>query len=381
MVATATGRKSRRKKTIIVILCVLLIVAWQAKLRFWGATPLQFGVAPDAPAELATWPWPHAKQQQLTQGVTHWSAQQGDGTIVELLRYDFKANPHLRFGLYDQDSDDAKPWDNQTYYNNCGVGEATRRLNQKFGNTIISTWNGPFFGYLDGASNPRGRAHHVAPVAMNGKLHHWGTNHRWTFGVEYSHGNQQFKLQFLPSQKELKQGWDWASGGLQCLMKDGKSLKLQPFPKAGDAPLPQPFPSTQNDVGHIPHFDHMRSSRASFGWTKDSSRLYVLWVKEPDNESASIWALNYGWPLMGGWTIADVQRFWLHMRDREGVTNVVNSDAGNVLQYTFRKPNGKYDLVPPRGAWVTYERAEFDANFENAPAGGALMYFYVREEK
>src|SRR5690349_7909618 len=60
---------------------------------------------------LAMWPWPEETKETLTSGVERWSARGSDGTSVELIRFDFVANPGLRFGLYDQDEDDAHPFD------------------------------------------------------------------------------------------------------------------------------------------------------------------------------------------------------------------------------------------------------------------------------
>ena len=373
-------RKKRRKTFIGIALIAIFLVGFSLKQRYVGSVPIAPGLAKDAVAPLANWPWQNAKETKLRRGVTLWSARQHDGTLVEMLCFDFAKNPDLRFEFLDQDADDAVPWNNEVRYSALGVGGATRKLNQKFGgNSVVAAWNGVFFGYLDGAANPFGRAFHVSPVVINGQVHHWGSNHRWTFGAKTENGKTVFKTFFRPDKSTLKREFDFAGGSVQCLLRDGKPLRLQPFPQSGDAPLPQPVVSTKAEAGHIPVFDHMRTCRASMAWTKDSAQLFVLLIKEPDNESLSAWALQYNWPIGGGWTVADVQRFWLSLQKPFGITDAINSDAGNVLQYTFLRPDQKYDLVTARGAGVTYERATFDKNFHNAPGGGSLTYFYVRE--
>jgi hypothetical protein len=369
------------KRAMLALCAIALVLGWNLKQRFIGSIPLQFGLQPDTPAELAQWPWPEAVKTVTRPGVTHWQSRQHDGTVVELLRFDFAANSQLRFELFDQDAVDEKPWDNYVRYNARGVGRATAELNEQFAphGRVVAAWNGIFFGYHDGPTNPYGRAFHVAPVVIDGKVHHWGSNHRWSFGVKYNAGKPTFRVLFLPDAAAMQRAFDYGGGSVQCLLRDGKTLRLQPFPRAGDKPLPQPVKSAVAEAGHIPIFDHMRTCRASLGWSKDSRQLFVLFVKEPDNETGSIMALQYGLPIGGGWTVADVQRFWLSMQKTAGVWNAINSDAGNVLQYTLLRPDGKYDLVPARGAWTTYERRTFEPDFKGAPGGGALMYFYVRE--
>jgi hypothetical protein len=88
----------------------------------------------------------------------------------------------------------------------------------------------------------------------------------------------------------------------------------------------QPVASTPQEVGHVPIFDHMRTSRAAVAWSRDSRKLWVLWVKEPDSEGGSAVAMRRGLPVGGGWTVPDLQRFWLSMKS-QGVFNAINSDA------------------------------------------------------
>ena len=120
------------------------------------------------------------------------------------------------------------------------------------------------------------------------------------------------------------------------------------------------------------------------GWSRDNSKLYLLTVKEPDFEGGSSAALSAhvsgfsgkGIPaLVGGWTVADVQRFWIS----KGVWGAVNSDAGDVLQFVYRDANEAYSFVPPRQESGEM-RLHVGKNWKDASSGGgAIMYFFVRE--
>src|SRR5437763_4034906 len=73
--------------------------------------------AVEIPSPLATWPWPRAARDTPDAGVTHWLDRSSqDGTVLDLLQFDFTANPRLRLELYDQDEDDPVPFDNSVDY-------------------------------------------------------------------------------------------------------------------------------------------------------------------------------------------------------------------------------------------------------------------------
>lgn len=371
-------RKSKRRLGAIFFLLIIGGVLFFAKQRWLNDTKtVKIGTSQSDPAPLAKWPWPDAKKDVPARGVTHWIDKSSpDHTVCELIEFDFKANPRLHFAMFDQDADDKKPWDNHCLYWNRGAAQLTRQLNKTEGR-VIALWNGLFFGYHGGSKWATGAAFHVSPVVLNGKVHNWGANHRWSFGVKYRNGVPLFKTFHKPSPQVLGREYDFAGGSAQCLIKDGKALRLQPF---GLPPLKQPVPSTPQEAGHIPDFDHMRSCRASIGWSKDSSKLYLLFIKEPDSETASVIAARhgnsfFGVSLWGGWTVADLQRFW----QARGVWGAINSDAGDVAQLTLLRADTNYDLVPSRQG-SDKMRLRFKPDFKGAPKGGALMYFYVVEK-
>jgi len=354
----------------LLILCA--IVAF-LKWRYVGPVPVRPGVAPDARAELATWPWEGARQDTPHRGVTHFLARSADGTVVDLLEFDFEANPSLRLELYDQDEDDAKPFDNEVAFWQRAVGQATAHLNASGRGTVVAAWNGLFFAADRSGSGPR-IARHVAPVVLRGKVYYNVGNHRWTFGVSYRDGAPRFSALHLPGRQALSESFDYAAAGAQCLALNGAALKLQPFPRPGDAPLPRPVPCAPDEAGHIPGVDHIRTSRTSMGWSEDSRRFYLLVAKEPDSEAGSSIALKRDLPVAGGWTVADLQAFWV----RKGVYGAVNIDGGDVTQMVYLRGDGQYEMVPAR--WATAkQRMTLPPTLEGAPQGGTLMYFHVRD--
>ena len=222
----------KRKKRLLIAAAIVLPLcgaAYFAKQRWLNDTrALQSGGSPNTPAPLAKWPWPKAKSDAPARGVMHWLDKSSlDGTVVELVEFDFKINPKLRFAMFDQDSDDAKPWDNHCLYWNRGAGQMTRQLNgQK--QRVVALWNGLFFGYDGGSKYASGSAFHVSPVVINGAVHDWGANHRWAFGVKYVNGAPVFKTFHQPSHAVLAKEFDFGGGSAQCLIKDGRPLKLRP---------------------------------------------------------------------------------------------------------------------------------------------------------
>lgn len=392
----------------------------------------------DVAAPLTTWPWPGAVKTITHRGVTHWLARSPDGTTLDLFEFDFARNPGLRFQIYDQDEDDAKPRDNRVAYWQRGLGDVVRDLNLRpmqlekthgdsnairrsdagrgvattRNGAIIVACNGLFFGLENRKPRVADRAFHLAPVVLRGRVLFNKSNHRWTLGVSERNAHPTFTTRLLPGRDELMP-FSYAAGGAQCLLRDGVPLRLQPYPRPHEAPLVPPVPTGPDEAGHIPSLDHIRTSRVSLGWTRAtpaaSGKLYLLFVKEPDGETGSRLALARRLPAThrlsrGGWMLSDVQRFWLAMRVR-GVTDAINSDGGDVAQLAFRRPDSRYVLVPPRFSYEAVEENEaltngqprptpapwqppahdatqrrvFDSRFAGAPPGGTIMFFVVRD--
>lgn len=384
--------KQRNVLVVVTAAIALLLVARIFKKQLYGdlstQTPAQTAVwdkqRMDQPSELISWPWPKASRSTPHPGVTHWLAKAKDGTTADLLCFDFAANPNLRLELYAQDEDDTKPFDNVVKFWPMGVGQATQHLNKRLQTSksgqVVAAWNGPFFGYYRSAPIPDETAFHLAPVVLRGKVFHNTGNHRWTFGVRYQNGQPVFKTFHLPGQPLLEKEFDYASGTVQCLIKDGKPLKLEPFPKGKDDFRKAPVKSTPQEVGHIPYFDHAKFARVSLAWSQDNKQLYMLLIKELDSESASIDALQRGVAYPGGWLVSDIQRFWLSMMKQGKIWNAINNDAGDVAQMTLRQADGRYLLVSPRGDHPKFDRRVFTPEFKDVPQGGALMYFYVSDK-
>ena len=379
--------RSRRRLVLFVMptLAMLGLAAW-AKTRFLspGISQIPLASSYSSPSPDAVWPWKGATTRALSPGVTQTSKVASDGTLLDLFDFDFGANPRLRWEIFDQDEDDAKPLDNHVLYWNRNVARAAKELNKAKRGEVLVAWNGAFFGYNNktGAAD----AFHVSPVVLRGKVCFTGAQHRWTFGVKNTPAGPVWKTIFKPDTTTMEREFDYAAGSVQCLIKNGKPLRVEPFPPVGGHFKSQPVPSTAQDAGHIPYFDHMRTCRASLGWSRDNKHLYFLAVKEPDDEAASSVALSFavrgnplppGTTLGGGWTVPDVQRFW----GSKGVWGAVNSDAGGVLQWVARQPSGQgWEMVPPRLA-DSHLRLKIKPDWNGAiSGGGSIMYFFVREE-
>ncbi|HLV80139.1 MAG TPA: hypothetical protein VKT32_07630, partial [Chthonomonadaceae bacterium] len=224
----------------------------------------------DAPALLATWPWPHAVKDHPYSGVTHWlDTSSPDRTVLDLFQFDFQANPALRLEMFDQDQDDDRPYDNKAPYWPRGVGQITHLLNATGRGRVVAAWNGLFFDF-DGIG-PGQTASHLTPIVLNGKLFYPDAgNFRWTFGVRYVEGKPVFKTLFLPNSDTLAGAFDFAAGAAQCLIRNGKPLKLEPFPRPGQSPRPRPIMTTPQEAGYIPIVDFIRTSRTSLGWSRDN---------------------------------------------------------------------------------------------------------------
>jgi hypothetical protein len=109
----------------------------------------------------------------------------------------------------------------------------------------------------------------------------------------------------------------------------------------------------------------------------------MLLVRESsaDNEGNSIRGFMHGEAQSNGWTVLDLQNFWLALHKIGWVQSAINSDAGDVGQLAYLLPDQKYSLVAPRGDVSTWERKSFTPDFKDAPEGGSIMYFYVRDAK
>jgi hypothetical protein len=328
-------------------------------------------------SNLTRLPWPDVKMVQRPPGVTHLKATDpSDNTSLHLFVFDFRRNSRLHFALYDQDEDDAVPGDDAVDVWSKGLGNVLRHLNHDHHRRVISAWNGLFFATDHKVANPHGVARHVAPVVLNGKAFYNIGNHRWAFGCQRKSNGIAFKVLHLPGNQELQKEFTYAACGAQCLIRDGKPLRLQPFPQPGEQ-IPRAAPEgTSDGAGYIPIVDHMKTSRTSVAWLKDNSTLYLLIVKEPDSEMESALAVRHGQPGAGGWTLADLQRFWLSKK----VWGAVNLDGGDITQAAWLHPDGSYRAVPPRAATPLSEITLGSKAFPPLTSG-SIMYFYIWENE
>jgi len=338
-----------------------------------------------APSENTTWPLRGAKREALRAGVSHWTSVLRDGTTLDLLAFDWKQNPRLRFGLWDADLESspnkARPRNRFAYWEN-GFARQGAAMNAR--GDLVACWNAGFFGLLNQKPRTADRAFHLSPVVVNGRVLYPHQAHRWTWGTARNGGQAPtFRLEHEPSLAALPRDFQDATGTLQALIRDGEPLELRPYPAWNETPQTPPVPSTPREAGHIPTLDWMHTSRTSAGWNA-RGQLWVLVVKEPDGEAPSRELVRRRERGRGGWTLADEQRFWRSL----GVPNAVGFDGGDVAQAAWKLPDGNFEVLAPRIALPPSQpatlRLQSDARFQTpavrALHGSALSYFFVREE-
>ncbi|BCM90293.1 hypothetical protein IAD21_02144 [Abditibacteriota bacterium] len=377
------------EKTYLLLMAVVLgglgVFVWKTR------TPSVANAAILAPpSTLAKWPLTGATTQSGSRGVTHLSTRDADGTDIDVIEFDFKANPKLKLELFDQDSDDKAPFDNSARYWGRNAAYVLAHESNERG-PLIATCNGGPFDF--DRSKSVDDAHHVAPLVVAGKPHFQNLtsdeNQWWVFGVR--DGNEpRFETVLHPSEAQLQQ-FDYATGGVQCLIKDGEKLHLD------DPPTNKRWgrikPPGLGDVGTLGRADWTKTSRVSLGWNRDGSKLWMLSVHDPEAESVSRVALSLRFreqadastpPIAGGWSVRDVQDFW----KSQGAWGAVLMASGDFAQLAHRRADGQVDFVPSHVATLFWKTAAGRArlvcapSLKGAPTGGsALFYWTVRETK
>lgn len=333
-----------------------------------------------APNPDAIWPWPGVTEEPLTKGLKRWMlTDTSDGSTVELIEINLHENKDLRFEIYDQDHHDEVPYDDKTDYYGTNISQVTQRVNKSKDRQVVLASNGLFHGYLRGPGTPsQGLANHIGLTVSRGVVRYNVGSPRWAFGAKSIDGRQVFDVALTPNKKEIGEKFDEAAVGAQLLVRNGKALRIPPIRQLSDPPLPRPVPTGPEDAGHIPQVDFWRTSRVSIGWTNDSSKLYFLFVNERDNELQSkLVATGRMDAADGGWTLRDLQNFWLKF----GVDNAINSDGGMIAQWNLLLADGTYELQPPR--WeAPPDKIKLKPDFSNAPTGGGtLMSFVITRPK
>ena len=370
-----------------VVLGALGLFVWKTRP---SATANAAILAP--PSALAKWPLKGATIGNGPSGVTHLTTRDTDGTDIDLLEFDFKANPRLKLEIFDQDSDDKAPFDNSArYWGRNAAYILTHESNPQ--ESLLAACNGGPFTFdrsqtLDAAS-------HVAPLVVAGQTHFptatSDESQLWTFGVRANPTNApRFEVLLRPAPNQL-QGFDYATGGVQCLLKDGALLHLDEPPATKKW---SPFkPPTLSDVGTLGRSDWTKTSRISFGWSRDNSRLWMLSVHDPEPESVSRVALSLRFkeladastaPVSGGWSTRDLQNFW----KSHGAYGAVLLSSGDFAQLATRQSNGQINFVPSQVATRFWKAAAGRTRLVSAPSlkgaptgGSALFYWTVRETK
>ncbi len=283
--------------------------------RLWMITPVIVAVV----MVMATFTLPAAIRwggvAEIADGATlRCERPDREGTTLRLLSFDLLANPSLRIGLYDTDSDDLTPYDDvNTTYLGTPLEPVLRKLRHR---NVVCAVNAGFFGW-----DRRFVGMHVAPVVANGRpLYNVGGPHPewWTFGITGRGPTTRFHLDQGLTWKDLFR-FDTAVVHVRPLIVAGKPLVLGPG--AGVTGL--------------------RCSRMSIAWTADSRRFYVLMVRDPDGEMSSVRQMKSRSRQTGGWDLHQVQRFWHRM----GVQYAIALDGGDSTQLAYRDPRGRFVLA------------------------------------
>lgn len=287
-----------------------------------------------------------------------------DGTQIRLLSYNLSA---IDAGIYDADCDDARPYDDR---NASWLGQAMplvwRKIERANGGKTLCVVNGGFFG----AEFPF-VARHEAPLVSNGVARYdsrqleddWPAQN-CLLGWKRSGGKLQFSVVEDANFAELTPRFDGALGGVRALIVGGQARELRPG--MGGTTL--------------------KCSRTSVAW--EGGKFYVLSVRDPDGEAASVRAdkrekAGETGVQVGGWNVRQVQQFW----QSRGMENAVLLDGGESTQLAFPTSDGvmmthsSYHFTrtpfyinrkPVR--FVLPMLPGFEAN------GGVLNYFTVAEK-
>jgi hypothetical protein len=302
---------------------------------------------------LATWPWPGASSQELAPGATLITGvDEKDGTRTRLFVCDTRANPRLRWEMYDRDEDDEHPRNNASEHQGKDGAALVWQHLQKRGE-LLAVFNGPFFD-IDRPYR------HTAAVVDHGKVYSFVGNPRWMLGVK----GTSFALLHRADRKQMA-AFEWGSGNVQALVVDGKPTALpSPDPHIPSQTSPESQPG---DCGPFSWNDYLKTARTSLGWKDRQFAMLVVthaWGDGEDNAAASRRA---GQPQESGWDIADLQAFWL----KYGAVGACNLDGGYATQVAYLTPEG------PR--YVSYcgaEPLEF-AKIAPPQSIGVLLYPYL----
>ena len=245
------------------------------------------------------------------------SREENDGTQIRAFSYNLS---DINAGVYDADSDDARPFDNR---NASWLGQAMplvwRQIERENGGKTLCAVNGGFFG----AQFPY-IARHEAPLVRNGVARYdsrvlendWPTQN-CLLGWKRAGGKLNFSIVEDAPFADLSRRFDGALGGVRALIVDGRARELKPG--MGGTTL--------------------KCSRTSVGW--NGEQFMILSVRDPDGEAASLRANKRekaGEPNLqvGGWDARQVQQFW----EAQGVENAVLFDGGESTQLAFRGSHG-----------------------------------------
>lgn len=355
---------SRRALAILALLG-LPLAAWQlgGLARLYLTPPPaqlppveQVRVPVNDRSPLARWPWPAAASQELAPGCSLLTAGTPDGTETRLFTCDVRANPRLRWELYDRDEDDAHPRNNSSeFQGRDGVFKVWEHLAPR--GQVVAVFNGPFFVI----ESPY---RHTAAVVNHGQVYAYVGNPRWTLLVKGS----EFRLVHRATRQQMAP-YEWGSGNVQALVVEGKPTAL-PSPDSR-VPLDQVSPESQpGDCGPFTWNDYLKTARTSLGWKDGQFAMLTVTHSRLDGEDAAAGRRRAGKPQGSGWDIADLQQFWLSW----GAEGACNLDGGYATQVAWRTPQGPRYLPFCSGDPVPFDKIGPPQSM------GVLLYPYLIEK-
>ncbi len=288
-----------------------------------------------------------------------------DGTQLTLVTLDFHANPRLTVGACDADFTDDMPGNDR---NTNWLGQPLPFLwptvaiyAARHDERLLCAWNGDFFGF-----DECWVAWHLSPLVDHGQLRYYTYQLRfpaqdWQWGVRRRAGRLEFMLAPRFSKTRCRSEFETVLGGVRPLIINSQAQSLAP------------------GNGNT----RLRCSRTSIGWSADSSRFFVLIVKDLDGEVAGIRQLALGRRQTGGMDLPALQAYWMRL----GVANAVILDGGQSTQMAYRQNahtrflDGGYHIARTLGYCHQRPLQLYLPMLPPAQShGGVLNYLYVAEK-
>ncbi|MDO8682653.1 MAG: phosphodiester glycosidase family protein [Armatimonadota bacterium] len=290
-----------------------------------------------------------------------------DGTQFDLFLFNSKSG--VRTGLFDLDQHDRNPGDNQNYsFYGMNAYRSIPAIKRAAGldgsKTLIAVCNG---GLFTPGTDKLWRASHSSSLVYHRKTCYPVDRPAWTVGLR-NDGLKAASIRFARSHKDLPTNVDYAICDVQALIVNGKPMKDRPMPLN----------------------DEMKMSRTSIAWDRHGN-LFLLVVHELDSEAASKSQVVNDEPQTGGWSFAQLRKFWKVM-NVPYAANLASGDSSQVV-YKWKRSLTTSSWFVRKSGYAFIPSTEFAVTvgyFNNHPlkisiptlppylmARGSLNYIYI----